>query len=192
MFSRSLSGTFLALIFAFAMMPAVPAMAQPAEMPDRVTATFYEWYTGYPASNGGNSPLADHAYRQSPYLTTDFVERVDGILTSFTTGGFDPFLCAQDVPERFEFDPASISDGRAKVTARGVYSGGNSSFAVGLRLENGAWKIWDVTCAPSEVGMPRTGEGDFDWSWIVGGVIALVALVYIGAGIMVVMRPNTK
>jgi hypothetical protein len=182
----------LALALVFALMPAIPAMAQTTETPDEVTAKFYSWYTGYPASTGGNSPLADRAYRQSPYLTTDFIERVDGILTSFTDGGFDPFLCAQDVPERFEFDPATFSDDRAKVTARGVYSGGDSSFVVGLRQENGAWKIWDVTCAPSEVGMPRTGEGDFDGSLIVAGVIALLALVYIGAGILVVRKPQSS
>ncbi len=94
MFSRSLSGRILALALVFAMMPAVPALAQPTETADQVVAKFYDWYTSYPANNGGNSPLADKAYRQSPYLTADFVERVDGILTSFTTGGFDPFLCA--------------------------------------------------------------------------------------------------
>jgi hypothetical protein len=192
MFSRSLSGRILALALVFAMMPAVPALGQPNENADQVVAKLFDWYTSYPANNGGNSPLADKAYRQSPYLTADFVERVDGILTSFTTGGFDPFLCAQDVPERFEFDPANFSADHAKVTARGVYSGGNSSFVVGLRIENNAWKIWDVTCAPSEVGMPRTGDGGFDWSWVVGGVIALIALVYIGSGIVVVARPNTK
>jgi hypothetical protein len=43
----------------------------------------------------------DGAYRSSEYLTPEFVRKVDEIVASFDKGGYDPFLCAQDISGEF-------------------------------------------------------------------------------------------
>jgi hypothetical protein len=69
--------------------------------PETVVESFYNWYIGYP----GNA-LVDGAYRSSEYLTTEFVRKVDEIIASFDKGGYDLFLCAQDIPGEFAIEKA--------------------------------------------------------------------------------------
>jgi hypothetical protein len=65
---------------------------------------FYTWYLGYIGGQNGDerrNPLVDGAYRTSPFLTKDYIAKVDETLISFDRGGFDPILMAQDVPQGF-------------------------------------------------------------------------------------------
>jgi hypothetical protein len=77
---------------------AVPA-PDTTEDPETVVQTFFDWYLAY--AETGN-PLVDGAYRDSPYLTANLVSQVDEIIASFEGGGYDPFLCAQDIPGAIE------------------------------------------------------------------------------------------
>lgn len=113
---------------------------EPELSPQEVVSAFYRWYIGYP----GN-PLVDREYRESPYLAESFVGEVDEI----AQGGFrvDPFLLAQDIPERFSLDEAELSGDEALVVVS-LYSGGNptpTERRVYLELIDGEWKITDVS-----------------------------------------------
>jgi hypothetical protein len=120
-----------------------PVAASPSDMmPEQVARSFYDWYIAYP----GN-PLVDKAYRSNEYLTGEFVQKVDGIIASFDKGGYDPFLCAQDVPESFALGETSVSGDRAIVPVQTSFEG--HAFTVVILRVGGEWKIADVNCGGS-------------------------------------------
>lgn len=57
-------------------------------------ASFYAGYIDYARSSG--NPMVDGIYRQSDFLSSDFIAEMDALLA--TNPGYDPFLMAQDVP----------------------------------------------------------------------------------------------
>jgi hypothetical protein len=121
-----------------------------SKRPDKVVESFYRWYLSYPSN-----ALSDGAYRSSEHLTEQFVERVDGILASFDRGGYDPFLCAQDIPESFAVDEAVVSGSRAHVVVHETWNGGTQyelvrDITVQLRLSDRQWRIVDVVCTGAD------------------------------------------
>ncbi len=122
--------------------------------PQQVTENFYNWYLatiGDRSDGSFTNPLVEGLYRDSEYLTADFVARIDETLAGFTKGGFDPILLAQDIPVSFEVQEPSINDGTATVVVLRTW-GGNPDpdpMVVHLVQENGRWLIDNVT--PFEV-----------------------------------------
>jgi hypothetical protein len=110
--------------------------------PEGAVAGFYSWYLWY-ARNGGNV-LADEVYRQSEYLTEEFVQEVGETVASFEKGGYDPFLCAQDVPESFSMDTPIVSGDEASLVVRTSFEG--HAFTVELQETEGRWAISGVVC----------------------------------------------
>lgn len=130
-----------------------------AMSPEAVVEAFYGWYLSFMEDrSSGNfvNPLAEGLYRDSEYLTADFIARIDEEMANREPGGGDPILLAQDVPERIEVQEANVSGDEAElVMVR--YWGGNpdpSPMVIHLRRENGRWLIDNVT--PFEV--PQTGS----------------------------------
>jgi len=130
---------------------AIPEDPEPMT-PEQVVESFYGWHIGY-IQNVGN-PLADGAYRSSEYLSEEFVRKADGIIASFDEGGYDPFLCAQDVPGEFTVEEAVVSGDGASLAVHTSFEG--HTFTVELRQVDGRWKISDVICPGTETG--ETGE----------------------------------
>lgn len=128
----------------------VPASSEAmSATPETVVESFYNWYAGYP----GNS-LVDGAYRSSEYLTEELIQKVDGIIASFDKGGYDPFLCAQDIPGKFAIEKAVMSGEEASVIVHEIWNAGtqyelNRDVIVVLRVVNGQWKIADIICNAS-------------------------------------------
>jgi hypothetical protein len=119
---------------------------EPPLSPTEVTNQFYRWYIGYP----GN-PLVDKAYRASPYLAESMIEEVDETLAAFEMGGADPFLLAQDIPERFTVEGEEIDGDRATVQVNFYWWSGDedpSVRRVTLAKRDGEWKIIDVSRVP--------------------------------------------
>jgi hypothetical protein len=133
-----------------------------ALLPEQVVRGFYDWYLGYigdPAVGEMRNPLADGAYRSSEYLVGEFVQKVDQIVASFDKGGYDPFLCAQDVPRSFTVGAAAVSGDEASVVVHEIWNPGTKvesvyDVTVALRMVDGAWKIVDVACGAQESAFP--------------------------------------
>lgn len=106
--------------------------------PQDVVEAFYTWYISYEGH-----PLVDEAYEESPYLTSTFKRA----LRNNNTRGFDPVLCAQDIPPVFEVGEVSISGAAASVNL--IQAFGDSGRVVPVELEkvNGEWLISDVGCS---------------------------------------------
>jgi hypothetical protein len=112
-----------------------------------VVQSFYDWYRGYP----GNV-VVEEAYRSSEYLTGSFIEKVDELIASFDRGGYDPFLCAQDIPgEVIVSDEVARSGDAVTIVVHEVWNPGTEHEAVNeivveLRMMDGEWKISNVMC----------------------------------------------
>jgi hypothetical protein len=113
---------------------------------------FYDWYlnsSAYVEHTGERlNPLVDGGYRSSPYLTEGLMQKVGAIVAAFDKGGFDPFLCAQDVPESFSHEEPVVSGDIARVVVHTSFEG--HAFTVALLREGGAWKMSDVLCEVDE------------------------------------------
>lgn len=122
----------------------------PAGMtPEQVTEAFYGWYLQQAGGPTWGTPLADGSYRSVPYLDEAFVRQVEQVRATFDDGGFDPFLCAQDVPESFAAGPATVAGERATTLVSTSFQG--HAFEVTLTLAGGAWRISGIDCVPGEV-----------------------------------------
>lgn len=129
------------------------AMQQPA--PEEAVQEFYTWYLdfiGDRSSGEFRNPLVERAYRDAPNLSTGFVEQMDTLLDTQTEelGGIpaDPFLCAQDIPERV--DVAAISDAGSGIDVEMQSSFENHTWTVHVEPVDGNWLITDIRCAPTD------------------------------------------
>jgi hypothetical protein len=119
--------------------------------PAQVVADFYEWYLAYTQTA---NPLANKAYHDSPYVLAGYAQRVDEIVAGFEGGGYDPFLCAQDVPERVGVDGVFMNGPTPNVLVRTTFPG--HYFTVDLRsTAAGDWQISNVTCVNTPDGLAK-------------------------------------
>ncbi len=139
-----------------------------AESPDQVVEGYYRWYFDY--ARGTGNPLVDRAYRDSDYLTPALVEKVDGIIDSFTGGGYDPFLCAQDIPGQVEADKAVVVGSEATIVVHMIWNPGTEAesvhdLTVVLRQVDGQWRIDNILCGGASAAEPpdQVVEGYYRW-----------------------------
>jgi hypothetical protein len=126
-----------------------PEAAAEAAGPEGVVEQFYREYLDYigdRSSGEFRNPLVDRAYRDSELLTPAFVASVDELLASFDRGGYDPFLCAQDIPESVSVSEVTVSGDEASVMVETSFPG--HGFEVELAMVEGEWLISGVVCTP--------------------------------------------
>jgi hypothetical protein len=139
-------------------MPEGPAIATPEGTID----AFYSWYLWYVREVG--NPLVDGAYRSNEYLSAGLVQKADAILASFDKGGFDPFLCAQDIPQSITIEDAVMSGDIARSVVRTNFQG--HGFTVALQRIDGRWEIGDILCEIEETDKDGASTGSTrvkDW-----------------------------
>lgn len=151
----------LIVLTACATSPATPAldtdtaaMQQPA--PEAAVQEFYTWYLdfiGDRSSGEFRNPLVERAYRDAPNLSAGFVEQMDTLLDEQTEelGGIpaDPFLCAQDIPERIDVASVSNTNGGVDVEMKSSFE--NHTWTVHVEQVDGNWMITDIRCAAPEM-----------------------------------------
>jgi len=139
--------------------PVAEPLVEP-EAPDTVARAFYEWYLGYigePGSDTFRNPMVDGAYRDTPYLTDSFVGHVDELLAGWREQempGYDPFLCAQDIPTELVPVVTFERNGMAGVVMRSSFP--NQRFTVELWPDGAGWRIGNIVCASDPAGTAHT------------------------------------
>lgn len=130
--------------------------------PEAVVQAFYTWYIEYSGDRAAGtfqSPLADQAYQDSHYLTPSFIEHVDEILASSDEyGGYDPFLCAQDIPQGVVTDGIFYHNSQASVVVRSDFP--NHFLTVDLQKNGDGWQISNITCGNNPAG---TAQAFYTW-----------------------------
>lgn len=130
--------------------------------PEAVVEEFYAGYLksfGDPAAGTFRSPLADKDYQESAYLTPSFIGHVDEILAGFENqSGYDPFLCAQNVPQEVRADGVYYHGTQASVVMRTSFP--NHFFSVDVYRSGESWQIGNITCGFSPEG---TAKAFYTW-----------------------------
>ena len=120
--------------------------------PEKTVREFYKEWTDYQ----GN-PMVAQVHRGSIYTSKEFADKVDAIRDSFEFGGYDPVLCAQDIPERIDFINTVENEGTATVTIKEVFGGNEKIIEVQLAKTGEDWKITDIICnTPKEAGLSQS------------------------------------
>lgn len=115
--------------------------------PEQVVETFYADYLDYigdPASDTFRNPMVDRMYAERDDLTPEFITQIDELLASFEGAGYDPFLCAQAIPESITVGAASIDGEEATVSVTTSFV--NHGLEVDLVNVDGEWKINNIRC----------------------------------------------
>lgn len=118
-----------------------------AMSPLELTESFYRWHVGFP----GN-PLLHTRDKWREYFTPAFIQQVEEILAprEGPGGGFDPFLCAQDIPAELAFAEEERSADEVTIRVQKLWGPGSpaSELTVHLVRLDGRWWIARITCTP--------------------------------------------
>jgi len=135
---------------------------EPTGEPEQVAQTFYTWYLDYfgdPGSGDNHNPLSEKAYQGSPYLTSSFIGHVDEIVAGFQNqAAYDPFLCAQDIPQEVTPTGTFRHGERASVVMRTSFP--DHFITLDLQTVENEWKIGNITCTASPDG---TAKAFYTW-----------------------------
>ena len=108
--------------------------------PEKTVSSFYTaWFNG-------EFTISDSSYQNASELSKEFKTKIDSITSSFSSGGYDPVVCAQDFPIGFEIIPILVNDTNAEVGVREYFDTIVKDVKVSLVRENALWKITDVIC----------------------------------------------
>jgi hypothetical protein len=125
-----------------------PAQAQAAhDEPVATVESFYGWYLdnlGYDPEQDSFRKPSEPELEARPELSVQLLARRQGILASLgETGGYDPLICAQDIPTSFKVELVEQSKTEALVAVETSFSG--HRFSVRLEPIEG-WQITEVLC----------------------------------------------
>lgn len=107
--------------------------------PKETVESFYNWYLQYE----GN-PLSSGAYKTSDYLTDNFKNNIDQLLSSFDKGGYDPIVLAQDLPSGITVGNVLLDNGSATVTVSLNFNGTQKNLDIKLLKVGDIWQIDNV------------------------------------------------
>ncbi len=131
--------------------PTTPPTTTPGKTPEEVVNEFYGEYLGAledMASGLGGNPVED--FIKHDLLTAANQVEIEATIASMTgPGGYDPFLCAQNFPDKsYIVGEPTIGDDNANLTVTFFYGGNPSEVPVVLAKEGGEWKIDEIICQP--------------------------------------------
>lgn len=130
----------------------------PAAVVEAFYAEWREWVTEGFAGEREN-PLMSGTYRESATIAPAFADEVDAIVAGFEGGGYDPFLCAQDVPNDVVVDGTIFTESGPRVAVHTSFN--NHAMVVGLdQGDGGEWRIRNVLCP----GTPESNAEIF-YTW---------------------------
>ena len=144
----------LIAVGAFLIWPGLISGSAVGLSPDQVVAEYYRWYLDYIRSDPKgdfHNPLIELAYQDSRLLTKELINRIDQIVEGDQGINYDPFLCAQDVPESIDVISSFQSDDNVTVVVQSSFY--RHIYTVDLVKRWGQWKIMEVNCGTTPVGV---------------------------------------
>lgn len=116
---------------------------------------FYDGYLSQAATGGPGNMLSNRAYRDSPYLSAALVRDVDLLVEQAGGPGFDPFLCAQDLPESIKVTSSFENAMRPIVVVESSFPGHTLVLDL-VRANFNRWTIETITCGRSYQGAAKS------------------------------------
>lgn len=114
--------------------------------PESVAKAFYEWYFTYPSD-----PLVSGAYKNSGYLTVDFIKIVADFLQTYTgREPYDPIFCVKNKTRAITVGAAEYIDTTTGRLANVMIYRNHDSAPIYrfVLIFAGGWRINDIICVP--------------------------------------------
>ncbi|MBN1122413.1 MAG: DUF3828 domain-containing protein [Anaerolineae bacterium] len=127
--------------------PTAPPTPPPDLTPEQTLEEFYDFYLNFPGNLMVDNRYRDHPFMQQ-HLTPEFVTAVDDLIASFEFGGYDPFICAQALPNTIDVGPADTAGDRAMLPVETDFEG--HRFTVEMIHSDGLWRIDAIICQAPE------------------------------------------
>lgn len=99
------------------------------------------------------TPFIDWGYAWGRYMSEGLLEELAEAYTSEEGRHVDPFLCAQDLPERVSVEAVEMSEDAATLLVNGDYPAGPDAYSTfeltlaEMGLVDGQWKLVAISCA---------------------------------------------
>lgn len=149
-----------------------------ADTPAEAVEAFYTWYLGYIGSGSEiKNPLVDRAYRTAPYLAPTLIADIDRMLEEGEGLVYDPFLCAQDIPDEIKAVASYPNGSRPVVLVETSFPGHYLTLDL-IRANFNQWAITQITCGNTPAGIAKafytwaldyiTKDGEMHNPWIDG------------------------
>jgi len=107
---------------------------------DRAVSQFYtDWING-------KYSLSDDSYMHADILSETAIKNINSIVSSISSGGYDPIVCSQDMPSSVEVFPIVNEEQTAEVSVRETFEAIVKDIKVSLVKENSLWKITNIAC----------------------------------------------
>ncbi len=107
---------------------------------DRTVSQFYtEWIDG-------KYSLSDDSYTHADILSEVAIKNINAVVSSISSGGYDPVVCSQDMPSSVEVFPIINKGQTAEVSVRETFKTIVKDIKVSLIKENSLWKITNIAC----------------------------------------------
>lgn len=108
--------------------------------PEETIEAFYQWYLkaeGHPLDGG---------YKTQPAVDEELVSQINGLLIAGKPVTEDPFFCSAVKPDRFEVQPAKVSDQSGVAVVNLYFSQAAKPIKINLVLKANQWKMTRLTC----------------------------------------------
>ncbi len=115
----------------------------PTASPEQTVKSFYDDWIKY---QGAGNPISDRIYQESQVVTDELVKKLDSIIYSFEFGGYDPVICAQDIPQSFKVELKSKNNDLAILQIEQDFYGSINFISVETIKIGKEWKINDIIC----------------------------------------------
>ncbi len=136
--------------------------------PEEAVESFYKDWISYKEEAPGKNPIRDKIYQTRNDVTDFLIGKLDGIIDSFNEDsvGYDPVLCAQDLPSSLGFEEVIRTAEIAVVKVSQDFFGITKEIMVYLELVNGNWKIDDIDCLIKEKIITEDVSREIAENWI--------------------------
>src|SRR3990167_2768222 len=118
----------------------IPTQKKTTPTPEQVTETFYTWYI---KCLEGKTKDKSCQWEKNEYVSDKITKNIKG-------NGYNPIICAQNVPDTSKgsvvVKKAEILDDKARATVYSLYSWENRPIDVELEQINNQWKIIGLAC----------------------------------------------
>ncbi|MFH1899022.1 MAG: hypothetical protein ABIJ82_00935 [Patescibacteria group bacterium] len=123
-----------------------PSFEEPIT-PEDVTKAFYDWYINCVEQSFESPEAPTCLYKESEYVTSELVEKIEAKYATFTGGGADLIVCAQDIPTSFVVGETINQENMVQVMVTEYFGEFPNKLSVYLKLVDGKWRIFDIVCA---------------------------------------------
>ena len=112
----------------------------PTIPPDSTVVSFYTWL------NKTEDVLTNESYKNSPYLTDSYKQKLPQNISSNTEPNYNPFTCTTQNPTSYKITKSTTKQTTAVVLIEQTFPTEKKSIPIELQAKGKNWKINNIKC----------------------------------------------